>query len=497
MSPITRDTRLAEQVGESLQAAARAVSFTPPAFDPDREPLVLLPDEAGAGRPRPHGRSRVRVLQLAAVAVVLVAVVAASLAVRRHDDRGDDVEVGTTPAAGLPDGLRAPSWVPEGLSLVSVGWATSSSGENPSAGHFQLFEASVGPGRLVVWASPMAAQITPTPGAVVRGRPVEVADLGGGAVWLIWAESGVTLNVRAEGLPTADVAAFLDGLAPRPGGLHEGFEPPASGPLALVSEGGEPASVAASLRTTLVYRGPGADDRLVLEADAPPAPPAPHTAAFWEIGERDHRPDHPLGPDSGAILTAPDRSMVRMEAKGGWTLPAADVRRLLDSFRAVTPVELAEMIDQADAAAGELPLVHEIVFRAATVEVRDAGGFQVICLRIPDEGPRRCAGLDFWSPLSDGTAVRRHALASLTVGDDWYVVLAGPGDADEVRLEASPSHAPFDPESAVADGWTFLLARVPSEVESVGSSMSPSRLGRPPSVGADDAGGLGPEDGEG
>jgi len=478
------ERELAAEVRRALRHQADELDLVDVPFDPAAPGLPGL--ERGDEDAPDAGRRRWSLV--AAAAAVVVAVGAGALVAADDeppaDRTGPGVDAPTT-TVSIPAGAAdaGPGWLPttppEGMEAWSVRWGATVD-QQPAL--VQLFEARSTGARLLVVVHPASRVDQPTDRAV-RGRPAasySVEEPVGNSTLLAWEEDGALVTAERRGMAEADAIGFLDGLRWRSDAPAGGFANPTSGPLDLAAEAeGGPVEIRT---TTVVYRDavgsvdPGEGEQLTVRTGVPVDDEGPTVGAVQDryLGtvDDDGRVTR-FDPDTGVLRrTDPDGTWVEVDANA--TTDDEDaLATVADGVTRVEPAALLTLRAEVEArVVAAVPVVAQVGIegsgdeRRATVERREEGGAEAICL-VVDGSPRRCSG----------AGVVLDAEGSFLVGDRWFVVGLG---RDAVTIAAEPSVADGSDGSdgsdgpdldgvrrGQAEGWHAALVVVPDAVDGV------------------------------
>ena len=492
-----RSRPMATHVRATLEAKAGQITVRPRPFDADR-PVRLVEavrsPTPSVTRPRPTRRRRLVVgLAAVAVAAVLGAVAIAARQEGGHDGTTATAATTTTEAEAGVDGVLAPSWSPDDLTLWAVTWDQSPSG-SAGIGHEQLFgrDGDTADGAVHVWIQPGQGGVpVGTDPTTVRGVQADLMpakEFPDTTSALSWYEDDVGVTAEFVGIGVEDVVAFLDGLTWRSADRLEGFAPPEGGDLTFLGETSPASPGGTILSARFLYldaalnQAPGEGRQLsVRTSTATGGGLSPSYLQTWFHADR--------GDDGVLDSYDPRYGTLRRDWPDGRTLwvdanaTAVDQDTLVqvaDSVEAVTATELTQLREAVRDRVGGQDLVASAELGDARLEVRGTGAMAVLCLQPVDGAPICSSGV-----VAGGSA---GGLATgFVVGDTWYAAAAATGVAPVVS-EPSPALPSAGAEplpgsvAATSGEWSFALVAVPAGFDTVdvwygtqGSNLQRSR----------------------
>lgn len=474
MSP--RREPMATRVRSTLRAKADQVTVRPGPFDADRP--VTRAAEAMPLSLTPRSRGRL-VLGIAAVAVVAVLGAAAVVALRRGSDDGGTTSTAasttTTEAESGVDGVLAPSWSPDDLTLWAVTWEQSPS-DSAGIGLEQLFGRGGGTadGAVHVWIQygegglPVGASPTTVRGIQADLMPAK--EFPDTTSTLSWYEDDVNVSASFVGIGLEETVAFLDGLTWRSDDRLVGFAPQSSDDLDLLGETSPAPAGGTVLSARFLYLdaalslAPGEGRQL--EVHTTTATGGGISSSYlrtWLHADR--------GEDGVLESYDPRYGTVRRDWPDGrrlWVdanataVDRATLVRVADSVEAVAAGELTQLREAVRDRVGGQDLVASAELGDARLEVRGTSAMAILCLQ-PAGGTRICpADVAFGSSLSTG----------FVVGDTWYAAAVSSG-VTPVVSRPSPALPVTVPEplpgseAATSGEWSFTLVAVPAGLDTV------------------------------
>jgi hypothetical protein len=419
---MSADHDLAGRVAATLEAYAGTVDVADEPFDPTwrMEDAPAPTSQHRSRRPRRH-----RPLLLAAAVIASVTAVAGAVVLDRGDDEARTATAAVIPPAAPTDGL-APTWVPDGWRLRSIGWRApaeglvtglsgpSLNGIRPDGGdRAQLFGDPDDPARklLVEWGGGVVLEY-PSDEVLVRGRPSwGVAGDGGSspaqgrldtpdASSVIWDEGETATRASFAPADREWALELLDQLAARPGGPGAGFDPPPAGGLDLLGEAVAPTTPTTLVSTTHGTTTPsGRELRLRVDAMTGDGEVSVGYLTAWFDGARTDDGTAVAWDPGPTTLTAvrPDGRAVVVHlseiiriAGGGGTLhpvdeveglgPAREVtERVLDGVVPVDAGALDDMWGVVNAERAALPLLARFELPTVDLELRGDDEAGAVC----------------------------------------------------------------------------------------------------------------------
>lgn len=443
-------SKLTDRLRATLQAEAEQIGGP----DPD---VVHLPTPA----PAPNRPDRRRWLLAAAV---LAAVVGAAgvVALRSGDERPSDVADGEStairPADRLgeaPEGVLAPGWVPDGLTLRDVSWRHGDA-VGDVEGFVQLFGRGGGTddGALLVEIQPNSdGQLSDGERTTVRGHEAGILpakEPPDAASTISWLEAGAAISATFVGMSLDEARGALDDLVWRSADQMEGFAPPPdlAGTLGLLGE----APLAASSGTHGSFTYLAGDQRFGVGTSTGNGSMSSSYLQAWlhDTPGADGMVER-LDTELGFLIRAwPDGRSVVVDALEATSLYDT-LEQVADGVRPVSAAELVARRDEVAVRVAAEPLVASARFDLGALEVRGEGPRTALCLvPPPGDAGRVCSGLDDLT----GTDV----WVDLLVGDTWYIAAASTTGKPAVTDGAVEVGAP------APDGeWQFVLAAVPDD----------------------------------
>lgn len=469
------DDELIDRVERTLRAKAARVAASTERFDPTPR---LRGDPTDPPLRHRHRR------MAAVVAAVVVIVCAVSAAVIRTRD---PAEIATASAGDVPDGILAPTAVPEGFALWGV--TLHRGGAGATVGTSQLFTRDDGAAVLVYVGDLIGPDsdgiIRLGRAETVRGQRGKVRSFDGDGepyITVRWHEGGTRyMQATVTGMPEEQALGFLESLrwrsdrdqlqgvvAPPDSGfeVREGtvdgtlHRPSVSATFSYYDSVPAPAEGDGRQLAITTWSATGALPHRYLDARIHDEPAADGRVEWYDAEARTLVGAWPDGRQY-EVIAGPDPSLSEEE-----------LREVADAVEPVPGSTVESMIADASDRVADLPLVAAADLPSGTLELRGEDRPLALCLRIGDE--RACPALDPLEPPTRYDPV----IASLVVDGRWYVAGAGRSDAevtvappDEQIIAGAGWNWNWEPlptESAVAGDWVLTLARPRDGVDHVG-----------------------------
>jgi len=502
-TPLSDDV-LVDRLVRAFDAEVAEVRASTEPFEP------VLRGEADLRAPR--GRGWRRPVMAAAAAVAVVGLAIGSVATWSANDSDDapanlppDVEVGgeaDVPSATMtpPDGVLAPTTVPEDLTLWTVDWMEDAGGVTSTQ---QLFQRADGAGLVVnVYPGGGHGGYAGDP-LTVRGLPatsMDAKEFRDTDTTLSWDE-GADLTATYSGLTEAEAVALLDSLMWQSGDRMQGFAPPTSGEFELRSE------AIAGDGGTLVRAGqfryaddpgsfwPGAGRQVEVRTTTGPSDITTSSSSLQPLLHGEVRSDGAVeayDPDFGSLAVRwPDGRSVWADANRT-PVTRDELRAIADGVAPASSDDLLSMAAAVSASAVEATtVVTEADLPSGTVTVRRSTAREIACVAV--DGGDVCPGLFDSGVVMDASGSSIMVTSSLLIDGTWWVAAVGPAapsihempqvdiapgagripDIDQGELEAM---AIFDGEVGPAvpgesgtarDGRVALLVRLDPSLTSV------------------------------